>query len=139
MALVLIKNCFAKINYYYHLSSANANTKSLNRLEYLFMIHFNIRSSQKFLKTLHYHISNLDYQPNVIALTETKLHENKLYLDIDIDSYKFIHKNSLTFAGGVGLHVKNPISFIAFQNINIDLHSVENLWIEIENLCRHGL
>ena len=33
----------------------------------------------------------------------------------------------------MGLYIKNSISFIASQNINMDLHFVENMWIEIEN------
>ena len=91
------------------------------------MIHFKIKSLQKIFDELHYHISNLDFQPNNIALTETKLRLNKLNQNIEIDRYEFIHKDSLTLAGGVGLYTKNLISFIATQNINIDLYSIKNL------------
>ena len=96
------------------------------------MIHFNIRSLPKIFDMLHYRISYLDYQPD-IALTETKLRENKLYQNIAIYGCKFVDKVSQTLAGDVGLYIKYLISFIASQNINIDLHSVENLWIETEN------
>ena len=48
------------------------------------MIHSNIRSLQKNFDNLHYHISNLGYQPDIIGLKETKLRENKLYQNIGI-------------------------------------------------------
>ena len=35
-------------------------------------------------------------------------------------------------AGGVGIYVKSSISYNLKPTINIDLSSVENLWIEIE-------
>ena len=35
------KELFGKTNYYYHLSSINAKTKSLGRSKFLFMIYFN--------------------------------------------------------------------------------------------------
>ena len=59
-----------KTNYYYHLSSTIAKAKSLNQSNFLFIIHFNIRSLKNNFDKLHYHISNLDYQPDIIALTE---------------------------------------------------------------------
>ena len=37
-----------------------------------------------------------------------------------------------TSAGGVGIYVKSSISYNLKPTINIDLSSVENLWIEIE-------
>ena len=74
-------------------------------------------------------------QADIIALTETKLRENELYQYINIDGYKFIHKDSPTLAGGVGLYIKNSISFYCLLKYKhtVDLHFIENLWIKIEN------
>ena len=80
------------------------------------MIHFNIRNLQKKFGKLHYDIPNLNYQPDIIALTETKLLENKLYWNINIDGFKFIHIDSPTLAGGVGLYIQNSFSFTVSQN-----------------------
>ena len=53
-------------------------------------------------------------------------------LPTPMDGYQFIHRNSHTSAGGVGIYVKSSISYNLKPTINIDLSSVENLWIEIE-------
>ena len=55
-----------------------------------------------------------------------------IHSNIELDGYQFIHRNSHTFAGCVGIHVKSSISFNMKFTINIGLSSVENLWIEIE-------
>ena len=66
-----------------------------------------------------------------------------MYSNIEVDGYQFIHRNSHTSAGGVGIYVKSSISYNLKPTINIDLSSVENLWIEIEinkkNNCRRCL
>ena len=55
-----------------------------------------------------------------------------IHSNIELDGYQFIHRNSHTSAGGVGIYVKSSISYNLKPTININLSSVENLWIEIE-------
>ena len=55
-----------------------------------------------------------------------------IHSNIELDGYQFIHRNSQTFAGGVGIYGKSSVSYNLKPTINIDLSSVENLWIEIE-------
>ena len=55
-----------------------------------------------------------------------------IHSNIELDGYQFIYRNSHTSAGGVGIYVKSSISYNLKPTINIDLSSVENLWIEIE-------
>ena len=67
-----------------------------------------------------------------------------IHSNIELDGYQFIRRNSHTFAGGVGIYVKSSISYNLKPTINIDLSSVENLWIETEintkkNNCRRCL
>ena len=66
----------------------------------LFIIHFNIRSLQKNVQTLNNYLSQLDKQPDIIALSETKLHEGRIFANINLDDYKFNYVNSLTNACG---------------------------------------
>ena len=55
-----------------------------------------------------------------------------IHSNIELDGHQFIHRNSHTFAGDVGIYVKSSISYNMKTNINIDLSLIENLWIEIE-------
>ena len=50
---------------------------------------------------------------------------------VDIINIIFIHKDSASLAGGMGLYVKNSIKFNECSNLNINTDEVENLWIEI--------
>ena len=45
----------------------------------------------------------------------------------------FYKKLWFRIAEGVGLYIKNSISFVASQNISTDMHSVENPWNKMEN------
>ena len=74
----------------------------------------------------------LKREPDVLAASETKLKENIIHSNIELDGYLFIHRNSQTLAGDVAIQVKNLIFFHMKPNISIDFPSVENLWIEIE-------
>ena len=95
------------------------------------MIHFNVRSLKNIDKLSH-HLTDLKRKPDVLAVSETKLKENIIHSNIELDGYEFIHRNSHTFAGGVVICVKSSVSYNMKLNINIDLSLVENLWIEIE-------
>ena len=72
--------------------------------------------------------------PDIIAITETKLKKDELQTNIDINDYNFIHSDSDSQAGGVGLYIKNSISYKIINELLIDLklNFVENIWIEVE-------
>ena len=119
-------------DYYDDHNSINNLLCSKNKSNHLFMIHFNVRSLQKNIDKLSHYLTDFNRKPDVIAVSETKLKENMIYSNIELDGYQFIHRNSHTSAGGVGIYVKSSISYNLKPTINIDLSSVENLWIEIE-------
>ena len=76
----------------------------------------------------------LKRQPDLVAITKTKLRENHIYSNVEIKGFTFIHKDSLSLAGGVGLYVKDSIKFNECNNLNINADEVKNLWIEITNV-----
>ena len=119
-------------DYYDDHSLINNLLCSKNKSNHLFMVHFNVRSLQKNIDKLSHYLTDLNRKPDVVAVSETKLKENMIYSNIELDGYQFIHRNSYTSAGGVGIYVKSSISHNLKPTINIDLPLVENLWIEIE-------
>ena len=68
----------------------------------------------------------MKHKSEVLAVFETKFKENMVHSNIELDGYQFIHRNSLTLARGVGIYVKNSISFNMKPNIYIELPLVEN-------------
>ena len=60
------------------------------------MIHFNVRSLQKNIDKLSHYLTDLNRKPDVVAVSETKLKENMIHSNIELDGYQFIHRNSHT-------------------------------------------
>ena len=119
-------------DYYYDHASINNLLCSKNKSNHLFIIHFNVRSLQKNIDKLSHYLTDLNRKPDVLAVSETKLKENMIHSNIELNRYQFIHRDSRTFAGRVGIYVKSSISYDMKPNISIELPSVESLWIEIE-------
>ena len=67
------------------------------------------------------YLSELEKQPEIIALTETKLKENCISGNIELPGYKFIHVNSSTLAGGVGFYIKEKIKFSLLEEFSINV------------------
>ena len=100
----------------------------------LSLMHFNVRSLQKNLNPLLQYLLQLKRRPDINTITETKLRENHIRSNVEIKGFTFIHKDSSSLAGGVGLYVKDSIKFNECNNSNINADEVENLWIEIANV-----
>ena len=66
------------------------------------IMHCNICSLTKNLSLLQDILLTMKETPNVIAISETKLNENRR-MNIDIPGYTFLDTNSKSAAGGVGL------------------------------------
>ena len=98
----------------------------------LVIIHINIRSLTKNIDQLHNLISELDQQPDCIAISETKLNLNSNLDLINLENYNFIHKNSLSCAGGCGLYIKKDLIFKTRQDVVLFDKTVESLWVDIE-------
>ena len=80
----------------------------------MFLLHLNICSPQKNFVNF---LTSLPTAPHVISFTETKI-KDKLLCNISIPGYTFLHVNSLTNAGGVGVYINNNLHF---QPINVSV------------------
>ena len=68
----------------------------------------------------------------MIAISETKLNNNQININIDSEGYVFINKNSPTKAGGVGFYIKKEISYSQIGSSCLNLPLVEDMWIKID-------
>ena len=103
----------------------NPNNNHIN------ILHVNIRSISKNIDDLHNLICSLDVQPEIIAITETKLNSFSCLDRIQLTNYTFTHKDSLSCAGGVGLYIKNDLNFIERKDIDFLNINYESLWVNI--------
>ena len=77
-------------------------------------------------------LTKLSSLSDIIAITETKLTLNQIPINIKLDVYVFLHSDSTSKAGGMGLYIKESIHCTIKQNININLPFVENMWLEVQ-------
>ena len=70
--------------------------------------------------------------PDIIAISETKITYGQILVNVDINGYEFIHCDSTTKAGGVGIYIKKTLPYKQKSDINIKLSFVENIWIEVK-------
>ena len=66
----------------------------------MIIFHFNARSLQKNIDEISHCISNLEKQPELIAISETKLTKRKIFNNIELTGYNFLHVNSNSNPGG---------------------------------------
>ena len=76
----------------------------------LFLLHLNIRSLRKNYDNLTEFLTHVPLRPNIISLTETKIKDKPL-VNITIPGYTFLHVNSVSNAGDVGVYVSDLLQF----------------------------
>ena len=112
---------FNKCEYY---STDSLNNILRNRTNELLIIQFNIRSLEKNIDKMSQYLSELKRQPDVIALTETKLKDN-ICGNIKLAGYKFIHVNSPTLAGGVGFYINEKLKYSVLGKLEMKVNFVK--------------
>ena len=96
----------------------------------LFMLHFNIRSLQKNFETFYESLQLLPTLPQIIGISETKINDTP-FTNISIPNYMFLHANSTTRAGGVGLYILSSISFNLLGKNQLSNVGCEDLWVSL--------
>ena len=96
-----------------------------------FLVHFNTRSLSKNLDKIEEFLNDMTRFPDAIAISETKLNSNSSSNN-NIPHYNFLHNDSPTNAGGVGLYIKDTLQFRLRDDLSLNLPNCEDLWIQIK-------
>ena len=75
-------------------------------------------------------MSYIILKPLIICITETKLKDIP-DVNISLPGYVFIHENSSTNAGGVGIYSSKNLYFD--EIFNLKLLNSESLWIKVKS------
>ena len=110
-------------------SSISSNSNSIS------IIHINIRSLQKNFDSLHEFLCSLPIRPKIICLSESRIN-HKLFINIELPDYKFVHIDSSTSAGGVAVYISSELRFNILFNLSLDIDGCENTWLK---LCHSDL
>ena len=65
-----------------------------------------------------------------MCISETRLKGDPL-INIRLPNYTFVHADSLTNAGGVGVYVSSKFQFEVHPTLEIKINGFENLWLNI--------
>ena len=71
-------------------------------------------------------------QPDIAAISETKLKEWLINRNIELEGYGFLHSDSKKCAGGVGLYIKDTIKFSINQCSKTWSPNAEHLWVDVQ-------
>ena len=96
----------------------------------LCLLHINIRSLNKNFEKLEELLSVLGKMPEIIAISETKLNSN---LKTFLPGYTFKHNNSPTNAGGVGMLIKDTLSYKTTTEYQLNIMGCEEIWVKIQS------
>ena len=98
----------------------------------LILMHINIRSLHKNFDLLYEFIQSLQFNPQIICITETRI-KDQPQINVSIPNYGFAHVNSKSNAGGVAMYIHKNINYQIIEN-QIQMCDSECLWIKIKNI-----
>ena len=101
-------------------------------------IHINIRSLPSRIGDLTNTLSSLDFYPDIIGLSETKITiKANSHFNPCIPNYNFFQSQSSTCSGSVGVFVKNKFVVKVRNDLDITVPGLfETVWFDIEHNTR---
>ena len=104
------------------------------------MAHLNIASLQRHIDELRTFITILNHPFDILCISETRLYSNDPLVNVEIDGYTFIHKETSSQCGGVGIYIKTGIEFEILDSLTSSYHNIcESIFIEIKNEKKKNL
>ena len=97
----------------------------------LSIVHFNVRSLSKNKPVLEELLCKLDNFPDILAISETKLTDEKVNC-AKIPNYNFVFLNSSTNAGGVAFYMLNKLHFTRRYDLEFKTDDTENVFVEVK-------
>ena len=126
----LMTNSIKKSKYF----DLNLNHLKVDKNHSLILLHVNIRSLHKNFELFHEFLVALNFNPDIICLTETRL-KNEPLINIELPHHKFVHVDTTTAAGGVAIYISDKLQYKP-SPIQYKLSSSECLWLEVSEISQ---
>jgi len=107
----------------------SANSMFCHKHSYFY---FNVRSLARNKHKIDTSFSICNVSPDFVAISETKL-KSKCCTNKQIPNYNFVHVDSLTYTGGVGLYVNKKLQYTIRQDLELPIDGCESLFIEVKS------
>jgi len=116
---------------YYDIEDLNVCTKNDSEHIYLSMLHVNIQSSFKNFGVLKAHLSLLNFEFDIIAISEAGKNNHNL-AHVFGNDYSYFYKAPYSSKGGVACYINNKLNPVVRQDLNFEKDPrLENLWLEM--------
>ena len=104
------------------------------------MFHMNIASLQAHIDELRTLLTLLDHPFDAVCITETRLHDPKPLVNINIPGYDFLHTPTNTGCGGAGMYVKSIYHPIPIDKLSVSHEDIcESIFTEIKSNTNKNL
>ena len=97
----------------------------------LAIVHLNIASLELHIDELKTTLAILGNPFDIIAITETRLHNQNPTVDVSIPGYDFKHTITKTQNGGAGIYIRDTLDGDIVENFNV---SIENPFQKVTSL-----
>ena len=112
-----------------HLSRNELNDDYFGDSE-LVLFHNNVRSLNKNIGSIGEIFQNCKKRPDILAISETKLKEDKDFPELE--GFSFESEESSTNADGVGVYLSNAINYSLRKDLALGARYCEDLWLNVE-------
>ena len=126
-------NCYST-----HVFHSNKGAQSFSSKTFS-AFHHNIRSIEANSDSLHQLLIDLNKSFSIIGLSETKIrHDKDQILNTNMTGYHFRSQRTLSEAGGVGIFIKDNLSYIQRSEFCCSVQEFESV-VEIEIPNQHNI
>ena len=112
---------------YFDITNAKIFSSTANEITFLHVNRRSINNQENFDKFYEF-LTFLPSLPDIVCVSETRLKGDPL-INICLPNYSFVHADSLTNAGGVGIYVSSKFQFEVDPTLEIKINGCEILWL----------
>ena len=122
----------------YYSNDRLSNILKQKRASDLTVLYYNISSLPKKFNELHTYLTTLNFQPDIIGLTETKITSKvNSYYNPYLKNYVYHESRSNTFAGSVGVFIKKSLDVTIRNDLDITIPGIfETFWFDVKHKSR---
>ena len=97
------------------------------------IFHVNLRSLSAHIDELHQLLNTLNFNFDVIGISETKEQISGFLKNVSINGYDLHSQYTSSATGGVALYIKSNLDYVIREDLSILDDDFETIWVEIKN------
>ena len=104
--------------------------KFITNENYFSTLNINIRSLNKNFNKLEILLTQLNFNPTVILVSETWIYDHRPLI-FCLNNYNFINQSGKGSGGGAGIFIRKDVHYQEIKEFKLNLPNCEDIWIEL--------